>query len=251
MRLTLAPLTDFDIGGIVAAFIAFVAYRVGALSGGGALAAFVIGTAVFGGLGIPGAYVLLAFFVPSIALSRTGRARKRKLVDIGKSGPRDAAQVLANGGIAAACALAAFYLDPHYAAAFAGSLAAATADTWGTEIGTLVSAQPRSIFTLRPIATGLSGGITTAGTLAELAGAFFIAADCRKRRLPLLFPRSSPAASRARSSTRSWAARSNRCAGVRTADVPAKPSPTPAAPTPITSAAWAGSVTTPSTSPAA
>ncbi len=176
MRLTLAPLTDFDIGGIAAAFIAFVAFRVRALTGSGALAAFVIGTAVFGGLGIPGAYVLLAFFVPSIALSRTGRERKRKLVDIGKTGPRDATQVLANGGIAAVCALAAFYLDPRYAAAFAGSLAAATADTWGTEIGTLVAAQPRSIFTWRPVATGLSGGITAAGSLAELAGAFFIAA---------------------------------------------------------------------------
>ncbi len=176
MRLTLAPLTDFDIGGIAAAFIAFVAFRVRALTGSGALAAFVIGTAVFGGLGIPGAYVLLAFFVPSIALSRTGRERKRKLVDIGKTGPRDATQVLANGGIAAACALAAFYLDPRYAAAFAGSHAAATADTWGTEIGTLVAAQPRSIFPWRPVATGLSGGITAAGSLAELAGAFFIAA---------------------------------------------------------------------------
>jgi len=176
VRLTLAPLTNFDIGGVAAALIAFAAFRMSALSGAGALAAFVIGTAVFGGLGIPGAYVLLAFFIPSVALSRAGRERKRLLVDIGKSGPRDAAQVLANGGVAAACALAAAYLDPHFAAAFAGSLAAATADTWGTEIGTLVRAQPRSIFTLRPVATGLSGGVTALGTLAELAGAGFIAA---------------------------------------------------------------------------
>ena len=95
---------------------------------------------------------------------------------IGKAGPRDASQVLANGAVAALCALAALYLDPRYAAAFAGSLAAATADTWGTEIGTLVNAPPRSIFTLRPINTGLSGGVTAAGTLAEFAGALFIAA---------------------------------------------------------------------------
>ncbi len=176
MRLTLAPLTNFDIGGVIAALFAFAAFRLGVLSGGGALAAFFVGTATFGGLGVPGAYVLLAFFIPSVVSSRPGREQKKRLSVIGKSGPRDATQVLANGGVAALCALAALYLDAHYAAAFAGSVAAATADTWGTEIGTLARARPRSIFTLRPIDTGLSGGMTPAGTLAELAGALFIAA---------------------------------------------------------------------------
>jgi uncharacterized membrane protein len=61
------------------------------------------------------------------------------------------------------------------AAAFAGAFAAASADTWGTEIGTLVNARPRSILTTRPIAPGLSGGITLAGTAAEVAGACFVA----------------------------------------------------------------------------
>jgi uncharacterized protein (TIGR00297 family) len=60
--------------------------------------------------------------------------------------------------------------------AFAGSFAAATADTWATEIGTLARATPRSIVTLRPIASGLSGGITIPGTIAQLSGAAFIAA---------------------------------------------------------------------------
>jgi uncharacterized protein (TIGR00297 family) len=64
--------------------------------------------------------------------------------------------------------------DPRWAWAFAGAYAAATADTWATEIGTLAKQRPRSIFTLRPIATGLSGGITLPGTLAEIAGALWI-----------------------------------------------------------------------------
>jgi uncharacterized membrane protein len=59
--------------------------------------------------------------------------------------------------------------------AFAGAYAAATADTWGTEIGTLAEAQPRSIVTGKPLATGLSGGVTPAGTAAEIAGAVLIA----------------------------------------------------------------------------
>jgi uncharacterized protein (TIGR00297 family) len=175
MRLTLAPLTNFDIGAAAAAVIAFAALRVGALDLGGALAAFVVGTATFGGLGGAGAAVLLTFFLTSVALSRVGKAQKSvRLIDIGKTGPRDAAQVLANGGIAALCALLAFAVAPRYAVAFAGAFAAATADTWATEIGTLVGGKPRSILTGKPVATGLSGGVTVAGTLAEIAGALCI-----------------------------------------------------------------------------
>jgi uncharacterized protein (TIGR00297 family) len=177
MRLTLAPLSNFDLGAAAAAIIAFIALRVGALDAGGALAAFVVGTATFGALGEPGAAVLLGFFVSSVALSRVGAARKTaRLVDIGKTGPRDAAQVLANGGVAAVCAALAFFVDARYGIAFAGAFAAATADTWATEIGTLGAARPRSILTGKPVATGLSGGVTFAGTAAEIAGALFIAA---------------------------------------------------------------------------
>jgi len=173
---TLAPLTNFDIGAIAAAAIAIVAYRLRTLDAGGAVAAMAVGTATFGALALPGAGVLIAFFVTSVGLSRVGKARKaRLLVDVGKTGPRDAAQVLANGGIAALCALLTLWEGSRYAAAFAGALAAATADTWGTEIGALARGVPRSVLTLRPVATGLSGGVTVQGTLAEVAGALTIA----------------------------------------------------------------------------
>jgi uncharacterized protein (TIGR00297 family) len=122
-----------------------------------------------------GALVLFAFFIPSTLLSRAGKARKRELVDIGKLGARDAMQVLANGGVATFALL----LEPYYGAAmfaaFAGAYAAAAADTWATEIGTLARATPRSILTFKPLATGLSGGITLQGSLAQIAGAAFVA----------------------------------------------------------------------------
>jgi len=108
-------------------------------------------------------------------LSRVGKARKRALVDVGKQGPRDAWQVLANGGIAALCILLALAWGAPAIAAFAGAFAAASADTWGTEIGTLVRGKPRSILTLAPIETGLSGGVTLAGSLATVAGACCVA----------------------------------------------------------------------------
>lgn len=176
-QLNLAPLSNFDIGFVAAAVVAIVAFRARALDRGGALAACVVGTATYGALGLPGAAVLLGFFLTSVGLSRVGNARKRDLlVDVDKTGARDGAQVLANGGIAALCALGALWIDARLAIAFAGAFAAATADTWGTEIGTLASRKPRSILSLRPIATGLSGGVTIAGTLAEIVGACFIAA---------------------------------------------------------------------------
>ncbi len=171
MRLTLAPLGPFDIGAIVAATIALVAYRTRSLNAGGACAAFVVGTTTFGSLGLGGAIVLLTFFTSSVALSAVGRERKHTVLrDVGKTGRRDATQVLANGAVAALCALAALW-QPRYAFAFAGAFAAANADTWATEVGTLAQRQPRSILTFRPVGTGLSGGVSWLGTLAEIAGA--------------------------------------------------------------------------------
>jgi uncharacterized protein (TIGR00297 family) len=166
---------DILVGAVFAGVIALLAFRARALTRSGAVAAFAVGTLTYATGTVGFTLVLLAFFVPSVALSRLGRARKRELVDIGKHGARDAMQVLANGGVATVCAVAwALTHDVRWAAAFAGAYAAATADTWATEIGTLSRRQPRSIFTLRRIATGLSGGITLPGTLAEIAGAVWI-----------------------------------------------------------------------------
>ena len=117
--------------------------------------------------------MLLGFCVSSTLLSRVGRARKRALGgDIGKTGPRDAWQVLANGGVATVAIVAG---GPLGVAAFAGAYAAANADTWGTEIGMLARQQPYSILNGKPLTTGLSGGITLIGSLAELAGALLVA----------------------------------------------------------------------------
>jgi uncharacterized protein (TIGR00297 family) len=164
-------------GAAFACAVALAAWRLRALTASGAIGAFVVGTSVFASGSWRYAAVLFAFFIPSVILSRAGRARKRQLVDIGKPGARDLGQVLANGGVAALCAvLAAVASKSVFAAAFAGAFAAASSDTWGTEIGTLVKASPRSILTLRPLPTGISGGITLAGTCAEVCGALAVGA---------------------------------------------------------------------------
>ncbi|HEV3158348.1 MAG TPA: DUF92 domain-containing protein [Candidatus Baltobacteraceae bacterium] len=167
---------SFFIGFFASTLVALAAWRFHTLTRDGAIAAVFVGTAAIGGLQLAGGIVLLAFFLPSVALSRVERARKRTLLtDIDKQGPRDAVQVLANGGVAALCALLAARGIPHAPAAFAGAFAAAAADTWSTEIGTVFGGTPRSILTLKPIAPGLSGGVTIIGTLAEIGGALSVA----------------------------------------------------------------------------
>jgi uncharacterized protein (TIGR00297 family) len=83
-------------------------------------------------------------------------------------------QVLANGGVAALCALLVPW-QPWAAGACAGALAAAAADTWSTEIGRRSRHAPRMITTFTAVAAGTSGGITTLGTLGGLAGAAVLA----------------------------------------------------------------------------
>jgi uncharacterized protein (TIGR00297 family) len=156
----------------LAAAVAAIAYRAHALTPSGAIAAFAVGAIVFGAGGWPGTAVLFAFFIPSTLLSQVGRARKRAL---GAHAPRNGWQVLANGGVAAACALGMVRGNAPFAAAFAGAFAAASADTWGTEIGMLSRRAPISILSLRSVARGLSGGVTPLGLAASIAGAACVA----------------------------------------------------------------------------
>lgn len=161
--------------------VAAIAHRAGALTGRGAWAATAVGTACVAA-GWDWGALLVAFFVASSTLSRVGHARKASVAAgvVAKAGPRDATQVLANGGAFAACAVG--YMlqrSPLWYAAGAGGLAAATADTWGTEVGMLAGSAPRSILSWRPVPIGTSGGVTIIGTAASIAGAIFIGVTAR------------------------------------------------------------------------
>ena len=59
-------------------------------------------------------------------------------------------------------------------AGYVGALATATADTWATELGVFSPQQPRLITTGKPVPVGTSGGVTSLGTGASAAGAFFL-----------------------------------------------------------------------------
>lgn len=171
-------------GLFAAAAVALVARRAGALSESGAAAAVAVGAAAVAADWRWGALLLL-YFVASSLLSRAGAARKEQRTGgiVAKGGARDARQVLANGGAFALCAVGTLGADGPaarvLAAAAAGALAAAAADTWATEVGTLLGGAPRAIRTLRPVAPGTSGAVTGVGTAAMLAGALLIAGAAR------------------------------------------------------------------------
>ncbi len=164
-------------GLLLAAAVALVAWRGRALSWSGALAALLVGAASVAA-GWSWGLLLLLYFALSVLLSRVRAAeRERRTGDIvAKGGPRDAWQVVANGGVFAAGALLASVGEPSaWSAVALGALAAATADTWATEIGTLAGTPPRSILSLRRVPPGTSGGVSFPGSAAMLAGALFVA----------------------------------------------------------------------------
>jgi uncharacterized protein (TIGR00297 family) len=169
------PLRLF-LGALLSLCVALAAYRTHSLSRSGVVGALLTGTLIVGFGGWSWGLALIAFFVSSSLLTRYRRERKAAVAALAaKGGRRDLGQALANGGLAALLAvLAAAIPHPAWAAAFAGALAVATADTWATEVGMLSPTPPRRILTGEPVAPGTSGGVTRWGLLAAAGGALFL-----------------------------------------------------------------------------
>ena len=164
------------IGAALSAVAAMAAHRTKTLSTSGAIAATVVGTISIAAGSSWGA-LLLSMFISASLLSKLGERRKAERVGqiVEKGAERDWGQVLANGGVYAGAAFGSLMAtSPMWFAIGAGALAASAADTWATEIGTLVAGRPISIISGRRVDPGTSGGISLAGTAAGFVGALFI-----------------------------------------------------------------------------
>jgi len=167
----------FSFGMLLSMLVGFISYKARFLTAGGSIALFILGTIVFGIGRLSFAIPILAFFILSSLLSKLGKKRKAILANIfEKSDCRDAGQVLANGGVAGIMVVLwyIFKIDNFYIL-YIAALAAVTADTWGTEIGVMAKALPRSILTFKKVPMGTSGGITVLGTLGAGIGALILA----------------------------------------------------------------------------
>ena len=162
--------------------IAGVAYAVSRrfrlLSADGAAAAAILAAVLFGCYDVRAFLPVVLFFLSSSVLSRIAE-RLAPDADgrFAKGSERDALQVVANGGVAAFCSiLLAAGGGERWYAALLGATAAATADTWATEIGMMAGAPVRLLPSLRRVPRGTSGAVSIPGLAASIAGAVLIAA---------------------------------------------------------------------------
>ncbi len=170
---------NFLMGFVLSGVIAMVIERRGALTFSGNLGAILLGTVIYGFNGAAWLTLILAFFFTSSLLSNYRMQEKTGIAGekFQKFGARDFWQVLANGGLPAVIAAVYFiHPDPRLFVAYAGVLAATTADTWGTELGVLSRQKPLFITTLKPVDTGTSGAFSPLGSAFAILGALFIAA---------------------------------------------------------------------------
>lgn len=142
----------------------------------GALAGAVVCLALILGAGWGGFAGLCTVFVVTWAATRVGYARKQKLGTAEARSGRNALQVLANIGVAAACALLhSATRDGGFLLGAGAALCEAAADTVSSEIGQAVGGSPRLITTWALAPTGTDGGITLFGSLAGVVSAVVVA----------------------------------------------------------------------------
>lgn len=120
--------------------------------------------------------IVYAMFASSTLLTKYRKNDKTEFKSINeKNGPRDYIQAIANLGPATLFMLLYYSFSKEYwLAGFLGSVAAANADSWASEIGGLSKQKPVMITTFKQVNKGVSGGITFLGIIGGIIGSLFI-----------------------------------------------------------------------------
>ncbi|ANC77863.1 hypothetical protein ABE65_014070 [Fictibacillus phosphorivorans] len=143
----------------------------------GSVTAFIMGVIIYKAFGWQGLILLGLFFITSTLLTKWKKDKKQDqdAIHTEDQKGRTAGQVLANGGAALLAAVGHLTItDPVWIIVFAATFATATADTWASEIGVLSKKRPFHIKEWRRVDPGLSGAISSLGTVAAALGATFI-----------------------------------------------------------------------------
>jgi len=143
---------------------------------GGAVAGAVVCFALLLGAGHGGLAALVTVFVLTWIATRIGYTRKRRLGTAEPRQGRSAAQVFANLGVAALCALLYAFAadDRRLLLAMGAALAEAAGDTVSSEIGQAIGGVPRMITNWKEMPAGTDGAITLAGTMVGIVSALTV-----------------------------------------------------------------------------
>lgn len=161
---------------IVALIISVISFKAKFLTKDGIVAQFVLAVLLFGLGGVKWSVPIVTFFFLSSILSKI-RNNKNKEVEkyFEKTGQRDKWQVIANGGIGGVLVIINYISSSELLyLIYVSSVAAVCADTWATEIGTMRKEKTFNILNLKPVEQGRSGGISAAGIVGSILGAFII-----------------------------------------------------------------------------
>ena len=152
---------------VITVAFAALGHAVRGVSRSGAVAGAVICFALLASVGPRAFAMLLAVFGVTWIATRFGRLRKQGLGVAEHKEGRSASQVLANTGMAAACALCYSALHvPPMLLGMAAALAVAAADTVSSECGQALRREARLITTCEIVPAGTDGGVTLGGTAA-------------------------------------------------------------------------------------
>lgn len=106
----------------------------------------------------------------------TGKLNKGIKTESKHSKPRDAYQVLANGGVAACLAICSvFFHQEYFKTLMFISIAVSCSDTLSSEIGMRFGRKTFGILTFKSVPKGLSGGVSIQGFLGAIIGSLVIA----------------------------------------------------------------------------
>ena len=142
----------------------------------GIVAGGVVAFSIFLGSGLGGLCVLFTFLTLGFGAS-AHKKQKKILLQANYETKRAAANVWANGGMAAIFGILAFVFKEKTAAytlAMACTLAAAAADTLASELGSIYGTNTIHILKLTNTAPGTDGGISREGTIFAILGAILV-----------------------------------------------------------------------------
>jgi uncharacterized protein (TIGR00297 family) len=160
---------------IITIILAYAIKKKGYLDNSGVFISSLMSFIILIGTNIYWLILMVLFLVFGSIVSKIGYAKKCDM-GMGES-KRTIKNVLANGLIAVLVVLLNMFGIIEYSIAligYIGAIAAATSDTFSSEIGVISNETPRLITTFEKIKNGEDGGITIKGTIAGLVGSLLI-----------------------------------------------------------------------------